>query len=109
MKGSRAWKNVDQKVKQCGVKGWSGCMQAGRILQCFTEGDEKLDAALMLYTRLEAHARPEGLSKRETRLLAERLGVLAAFRADNPTGHYELSLPSVSWSKKKERKRWKNF
>ena len=71
-------------------------LQAETILQSFSEGEEKLNAALIIFTRLESHCKLEGLSPRESKWLRERLGVLGAFRANNPTGHYELSLSCVS-------------
>ena len=70
--------------------------QAKVILESFSEGEEKLEAALIIFTRLDPHSKLEGLSQWESKWLAGRLGVLGAFRADNPTGHYELSLSSVS-------------
>lgn len=73
-------------------------LQAKTILHCFSDGEEKLDAAVMIFTRLDPHSKLEGLSQRESKLLRARLGVLGAFRADNPTGHYELSLSCVSTS-----------
>ena len=73
----------------------SACMQASAILRPFADGEEKMDAALMLFTRLVSNSSLEGLSAREQKRLSSRLGVLTAFRATNPTGHYELSLSSV--------------
>ncbi|KAK9822745.1 hypothetical protein WJX74_003017 [Apatococcus lobatus] len=69
--------------------------QAKIILQSFSEGEEKLQAALIIFTRLDSNFQLEGLSQRESKRLGGRLGVLGAFRADNPTGHYELSLSSL--------------
>ena len=69
--------------------------QATRILQHLQEGDEKVDAALILYTRLASYDTLERLSLRDERRFRKRLGVKMAFRSDNPTGHYELELALV--------------
>ncbi|KAK9826070.1 hypothetical protein WJX74_010164 [Apatococcus lobatus] len=66
--------------------------QATRILQHLQEGDEKVDAALILFTRLASYDTLERLSPRDARRFRKRLGVKVAFRSDNPTGHYELEL-----------------
>ncbi len=65
------------------------------MLQHFQEGDEKVDAALILFTRLADYDSPPRLAPRDERRFSHRLGVKAAFRADNPTGHYELELSLV--------------
>ena len=75
---------------------WSLCLQASRILQHLQEGDEKVDAALILFTRLATYDTPIQLSPRDERRFRRRLGVKMAFRSDNPTGHYELELALVT-------------
>ena len=70
-------------------------LQVHRVLEHFQEGNQRVDAALILFTRLAGYDAQAQLSLRDDLRFRLRLGVMAAFRADNPTGHYELELALV--------------
>ncbi|KAK9817199.1 hypothetical protein WJX72_010972 [[Myrmecia] bisecta] len=72
------------------------CAQCDDVLRTFGMGDEKIMAALVFFARAVDHAAIDDLTssfyERELQKFYAHLGILAAFRPENPTAHYELSL-----------------
>ncbi|CAD7702924.1 unnamed protein product, partial [Ostreobium quekettii] len=73
------------------------CHQIGHMLQSFTLGDERVDAAVVLFARavdtdVHLNALLEPLHERERRQFLQLLGFYAYYVFTNPTGHYELNL-----------------
>ncbi|GMH42658.1 hypothetical protein BSKO_10577 [Bryopsis sp. KO-2023] len=70
--------------------------QVLRILNCFSYDSEKIDAAVMIFTRVmdldQFHIVTESLRPAQEEIMLERLGVLSLFHSENPTGRYDLML-----------------